>query len=118
MTETQNAVARHRRELGLSQATLARAAGLSRQALSAVEAGRSVPSTAIALRLARALGRSVEDLFWLAEEREIDVHLPHGNAHRGRARLGYVDGRWIAHPLDPSAIADAADVEIIDLQGT
>ena len=39
-----------------SQAELARRAGLSRQALSAIEAGRYLPNTAVALRLAQALG--------------------------------------------------------------
>jgi molybdate-binding protein/DNA-binding XRE family transcriptional regulator len=48
---------------GLLQEELARAARISRQALSAIEAGRASPSTPVALRLASALGESVEDLF-------------------------------------------------------
>lgn len=52
-----------RRELGLSQAQVAQASGLSRQSVSAVESGRNAPSVDAALALARALGTSVEELF-------------------------------------------------------
>lgn len=48
---------------GLSQAALARRAGVSRQLVGAVEAGRHAPSVGAALALARALGTSVEELF-------------------------------------------------------
>src|SRR6185436_17093134 len=54
-----------RTQTGLTQEALARAAGITRQALSDVEAGRYAPSTEISLRLARTLGCRVEDLFWL-----------------------------------------------------
>jgi DNA-binding XRE family transcriptional regulator len=48
---------------GLSQAALAAAAGISRQAVGAIEAGRHRPSVDAALAMAAAVGRSVEDLF-------------------------------------------------------
>jgi transcriptional regulator with XRE-family HTH domain len=48
---------------GLSQAALAERAGLTRQLVAAAEAGRHVPSVDAALRLARVLGVSVEELF-------------------------------------------------------
>jgi len=48
---------------GLSQAALAAAAGVSRQAVGAIEAGRHRPSVDAALALAAAVGRSVEELF-------------------------------------------------------
>jgi putative molybdopterin biosynthesis protein len=48
---------------GLSQRALAEAAGVTRQAVGAIEAGRMQPSVGIALALARALGLSVEELF-------------------------------------------------------
>jgi len=52
-----------RQARGLSQYQLARMAQVSRQAISAVEAGLSDPSLRVALTLARALGLTVEELF-------------------------------------------------------
>jgi putative molybdopterin biosynthesis protein len=52
-----------RQARGFSQYQLARMAGVSRQAVSAVEAGLSDPSLRVALTLARALGMTVEELF-------------------------------------------------------
>jgi transcriptional regulator with XRE-family HTH domain len=52
-----------RRETGLTQAELATRAGVSRQLVAAVEAGRHAPAVDAALGLARALGTSVEELF-------------------------------------------------------
>src|ERR1700751_2750978 len=48
---------------GFSQQQLAGMAGVSRQAVSAVESGLSDPSLRVALALARALGVTVEELF-------------------------------------------------------
>jgi putative molybdopterin biosynthesis protein len=48
---------------GLTQRTLGEAAGITRQAVSAIERGKVQPSVGIALALARALGTSVEELF-------------------------------------------------------
>ena len=53
---------------GLSQTALARQAAISRQAYVAIETGKSVPSTEVSLRLARALGCTVESLFSLPFE--------------------------------------------------
>jgi DNA-binding XRE family transcriptional regulator len=52
-----------RLERGLSQAQLAEAAGLTRQAVYAIESSRYLPNVTTALRLARTLDRHVEDLF-------------------------------------------------------
>jgi len=52
-----------RLEQGLSQAELAARAGVSRQLVAAVEAGRNAPAVDAALRLARTLGTTVEALF-------------------------------------------------------
>jgi len=49
----------------MAAADLARRAGVSRQTIYAMEAGDFVPNTAVALKLARALDVSVEDLFHL-----------------------------------------------------
>ena len=56
-------LARARMARDLTQTELARRAGISRQALGAIESGAYHPSVAIALRLARELGASVESLF-------------------------------------------------------
>ncbi len=52
-----------RQARGFSQQQLAGMAGVSRQAVSAVEAGLSDPSLRVALAVGRALGLSVEELF-------------------------------------------------------
>lgn len=52
-----------RRECGLTQTELAGRAGVSRQLIAAVEAGHNAPAVDAALRLARALGTTVEELF-------------------------------------------------------
>jgi putative molybdopterin biosynthesis protein len=52
-----------RQARGFSQQQLAGMAGVSRQAVSAVESGLSDPSLRVALALARALGVTVEELF-------------------------------------------------------
>jgi len=56
-----------RAEHGLTQAALAEAVGVSRKTINTVENGVFVPSTALALKLARALGRPVEEIFFLAD---------------------------------------------------
>ncbi|MDG1478674.1 MAG: substrate-binding domain-containing protein [Myxococcota bacterium] len=89
---------RHREHAGLSQQALARRVGVSRQALSAIEAGRQVPSTRLSLLLARALSCTVEDLFALPDSGTLAVRLPAG-ARAGRVVLGQVDGQWVGHPL-------------------
>jgi putative molybdopterin biosynthesis protein len=50
---------------GVAAVVLAREAGVSRQTVYAMEAGDYVPNTAVALRLARALDVTVEELFRL-----------------------------------------------------
>ncbi len=52
---------------GLTQATLAETVGVSRKTVNTVENGVFVPSTVLALGLARALGCQVEALFRLPE---------------------------------------------------
>ena len=90
--------------LGMSQAGLAKAAGLTRQAINSVEAGYYVPNTTVALRLAQALRCRVEDLFSLPGGMEVrPVHIA-GESPRtpGRVVVGRVRGRYVAHRLDAS----------------
>lgn len=102
-------VRRHREASGLSQQALAERAGISRQALGAIEGGRQVPSTAVALRLARVLGCGVEDLFRLAGSARMVARLAaRPGTEPRRLTLGRVADRWVAHALEPDG-ARAAD---------
>lgn len=56
---------------GLSQGALATMAGITRQAVYAIETNQYLPTTAVALRLAHALGSRVEDLFSLVAVGEV-----------------------------------------------
>ncbi len=53
---------------GWTQAQLADAIGVSRKTVNTVENGIFVPSTIIALKLAKAFGQPVEALFRIVEE--------------------------------------------------
>ncbi len=55
-----------REAAGWTQAELAERIGVSRKTVNTVENGVFVPSTVVALKLAGALGCSVEALFFLA----------------------------------------------------
>lgn len=56
-----------RAEAGLTQEELARRTGVSRQAIHSIENDKYVPSVALAIRIARVLGKSVEELFLMVE---------------------------------------------------
>lgn len=56
-----------RGELGLTQAALAEAVGVTRKTINTVENGVFVPSTLLALKIALALNCPVETLFWLED---------------------------------------------------
>jgi putative transcriptional regulator len=60
-----NRLKERRTELGLTQAELAERCGVTRKTVNTVENGVFVPSTVLALKLARALSVPVETLFWL-----------------------------------------------------
>ena len=54
-----------RRELGLTQAELAAAVGVSRQSINSIERDRYVPSLQLALTFARVFGLATDEIFWL-----------------------------------------------------
>lgn len=56
-----------RAERNLTQAALAEMVGVSRKTVNTIENGVFVPSTLLALKLARALGEPVEALFFLED---------------------------------------------------
>ena len=65
MAELANRLRELRAERELTQAALAEAVGVSRKTINTVENGVFVPSTTLALKLARALGVAVEEIFSL-----------------------------------------------------
>jgi molybdate-binding protein/DNA-binding XRE family transcriptional regulator len=130
MSEIATHLAELRRKRGLSAIRLAATAGVSRQTIYAMEAGTFVPNTAVALRLARALETSVEELFSLAESepapelrREPATLLPgSGAVAAGQAvQLCRVDKRLMACPPSPVPwylpTADAVMAEQAGRQG-
>lgn len=68
-----NRVREHRRLVGLTQAQLATAGQVSRQSIVSIERGDYAPSVYLAIRLAGALGTTVETLFPLPEHAEETV---------------------------------------------
>ena len=54
-----------RKEAGITQANLAEAVQVTRKSINAIENGIYVPSTVLALKIAKTLGCKVEDLFKL-----------------------------------------------------
>jgi molybdate-binding protein/DNA-binding XRE family transcriptional regulator len=111
-----NQVRPYRDRLALSQQALADIVGVSRQAIVAIEGGRTVPSTGLSLRLARALRCAVEDLFAIRTDLGIAVRLapdaaagaPTSGEPSSRVAVAEVDGKWVAHrlPFDGSVAAD------------
>lgn len=82
-----------REAIGWSQGELAVRAGVSRQLIGAVEAGRHQPNVVAAVAIARALGRSVEELFAAADDAAVAVlgdHLPPDGSPVSVARVGDV----------------------------
>ena len=87
---------------------------MTRRAMNAIEAGYYVPSTLAAMRLAKALGCQVADLFqlidaprqmeaeWLGEPSTVD-------GKRTRIQLACVGSRLLARPLTGVGGFTAAD---------
>lgn len=92
-------IRRIRTQRGLSQSELARRAGISRQSLLTIEQGH-VPRADTAVKLALALGTTVEQLFAHGEGTWAGPPTPF-------ARWTELDGRLILHPTT-SVLADVA----------
>ena len=97
-------LADYRLARGLTQSDLGRRIGVSRQFLNQMEAGRVLPNVAVALRLASALERTVEELFGaaaVAADGTVPVTLAvTGLAPGTRLKIGRVGRVWMAHPAD------------------
>lgn len=113
-----------RQARGFSQRQLAGMAGVSRQAVSAVESGHSDPSLRVALALAQALGMTVEELFGpgdpVAPVRAVALAAAGGPGIR--VALAAVGDEFVALPLrgDPAAstgFAPAGGLTVPDAPG-
>lgn len=56
-----------RAEMRITQQQLAESVGVSRQTINAIEGGRFIPSTVLALKIARFFGKTVESVFSLED---------------------------------------------------
>lgn len=94
---------------GLSQAELARRAGVSRQTIGAIEAGRHLPRVDAALAIATALSVDVAALF-AAPKQPLDLLSGDPNADGSAVRIGRVGARVITMPAQAGTRGfDAAD---------
>jgi putative molybdopterin biosynthesis protein len=102
-SEIDNRLRERRQSLRLSQGQLAAMAGITRQAIGAVEANQYSPSTSVALQLARSLSCRVEDLFSLKSGGEIVEGELIGSLTKGtgkvRAQVSQVGERLLVRPL-------------------
>ncbi len=101
---------------GLSQSELARRAGISRQALNAIETGLYQPGVQVALKLANELGESVEGLFGAREEPILAAAWADDDAARAgtHVALARVGGRLVAlhqPPVDLRIVPAAGVLE-------
>ncbi|MGH7865473.1 MAG: substrate-binding domain-containing protein [Candidatus Binataceae bacterium] len=103
MARTGYAVRHARVVQSLNQGELARRAGISRQALGAIEAGNYQPSVAVALALSRELGESVEALFGVASAERVSADVAGSIRAGAPVALARVGGRIVAVPVTPAA---------------
>ena len=103
--ELRNQLKAVRTRLGVSQSELAKIAGIARQTIGGIEAGTYSLSLSVALRLAKALGCAIEELFWLegdlptVEATLTAAVLEPRPGEPLRVSLAQIGGRWVASPL-------------------
>ncbi|MGP1387208.1 MAG: substrate-binding domain-containing protein [Thainema sp.] len=115
--DLRNGLRQTRLRLGLSQQDLAAMVGVSRQTISGVESGQTALSVTVALKLAKALGCGVEDLFWLDQDQVTVEAVPTASMATGvpsRVSVARIGGYWVAHPLVGN---DAFRMELIPADG-
>lgn len=117
-----------RTQRGLSQGDLAARAGITRQAISAIESNLYLPTTMVALRLASVLACHVEDLFSLVPTEDIVEgtlvgHLPQTETgtHPIRVKVSSIGKRTVVRPVtdlgEQLSFAVPADGYVTDTQG-
>ncbi|MBS0151110.1 MAG: helix-turn-helix domain-containing protein [Nitrospira sp.] len=124
-----NRLKSYRTEKGISQSDLANQAGITRQAVSSIEANLYLPTTAVALRFASVLNCRVEDLFSIAPSEEIIEgtlvgHLPLTEPRDKpiRVKVSTVGKRTVVRPVsdlgEQLSFAVSADGYITETDGT
>jgi len=121
-SQVENHLRERRQAAGLSQKQLGDMAGITRQAVAAVETGQYSPATSVALQLARVLHCRVEDLFSLKAGGDIVEGEWLGPFPKGvdkvRARVSRVGSRLLVRPLDGAdeltSLSASADGLIVD----
>src|SRR5215831_9491153 len=104
----ENRLAQIRKSRGLGASDLARQINVSRQTIYAIEAGTYVPNTEVALRLARVLEVTVDELFTLEEGSQkpesLAAEVLSGSPLlRGQpVRVCRVGSRWVSVPVSAS----------------
>ena len=120
--ELENRLRERRQALALSQKQLADLAGITRQAVSALEANQYSPATSVALQLARALHCRVEDLFSIKQggeilEGELLGSLPQASGPV-RAQVTQIGHRLLVRPLhgvgELASLSASADGLIVE----
>lgn len=62
-----NCIRVQRAVMDITQQELAQAVGVSRQTINSVESGRYIPSTTLALKIARYFGKATDEIFQLED---------------------------------------------------
>ena len=62
-----NSIRVQRAVMDITQQGLAQAVGVSRQTINSVESGRYIPSTTLALKIARYFGKATDEIFQLED---------------------------------------------------
>ncbi|MCL2026817.1 MAG: helix-turn-helix domain-containing protein [Leptospirales bacterium] len=88
-----------RQKKGYTQSQLADMLGIKRQAIYDIESGRYLPNTLIALRLARILDVTVEDIFEEKQSESINVKLVEEAAPDSNIVVVKIRDKFIGYPL-------------------
>lgn len=105
----ENRVGQIRKSRGVAASDLARRVSVSRQTIYAIEAGTYVPNTEVALRLARELEVTVDELFSLhagaqnsPEPLAAEVLSPEAPVEGQPVRICQIGSRWVGVPVSAS----------------
>ena len=110
MVASGDRIVARRRELGLSQAALAQAGGVTRQAIGAIESGRTQPGVSLALAIARTLSVSVEELFGGTDDEEIALRAGDPATKAGqRVVVATIGSRRIVRGLDEASAGSMSE---------